>query len=1534
MINFNHYVKPHDNGNGSGGVTYINGGVNNADLPADLTVTSINADKGDIKRLTGTSLTYNNGGFVYIAADDGTIKKLRGGEASELNYDIAALGEVHSGTINNDGKITTADLESLKAYIDSLQSHDITTEYLTVTKQAHFFELIIDKIKSTNGAIMVTQANCSLDYVKAFNSDNREVALDANNVAYYWAYWEATDKNGKSISNDWWPYDQAICMSFNDVQVGVNYNVQSKYYWRLVEDKTAAPIYLNINTGEQAIAGPQGTKTDRNTIHFYNPTLRYTIDESGTPTSYNLMNGWYTYVQKLNDDPTENERLTGCTWTQTSGGIGEVTQGIITTKNTLWGIQLEPILERSISGTTIAYDNPLASYIPDKFSFTTEENCRLNIGVYYTDGNSQYFPAPEKGQAKKLYQVDLVTTAPIEAIVITNADDVAWHLMNGIKLSNTDYDGVNNHSGDSLYANKSSIPSIGDNVVQLGYRYNHYSQSDPEYDVARASAIIISAYKTPDQGGLDPWGSLIDPIKPPSYAQYKNITDYSLASHRHTYFDADNASFIGSFYTSTHEEVGEKGPQGDPGPQGPRGFQGGTIKNAYANWPSGTQGPQMPADGTTVEQLNADTTQPWRSTSTTPDFANGYFTWMCENEIDGNGNYGAWRGLTRITGDNGKDGEDGDSTEFIYKVFAGPQSFGDDNNNPAYWDAAQTTDDYVGPSSGGQGAGYNWYDHPQGVQSDMPYEYVAQRKKYIPSGGTQSVWGQFGSPSLWSKYGQNGRDGDGVEYIFKRFAGPQTFEDDDYNPAYWDADQNDEYYGPSDGPQGYEYNWYDDPQGVQSDMPYEYVAKRKKIVPNGGTQAVWGKYGDPALWANWGTQGPQGNTGAQGANGRDGQTYTLIDQGSQAYMSSFLNETTGEITTQFTLDLSYKVDMLVGSEAHLMTVQETENQECDPDWPNTSTPFYAYVAWYKPGTGNGLYYWKMGKLSNYSDIQNFTYSQRYSNDSDTTTAIERNNSVIVALVRTPIQNDGSQYNMPDHFSTNNTTFLSCVIDSVSLPITMENTASMAIVKGQQGHQAAIKTLVIGQQGLQTNFSNMTQTMNGIQTNVVQLQGDISGVQSQLTQTASSLTSTISEVARTAGTWRCMKQIDLSTYNTSKCYPVGIILPQNSEAYGNDTSAAPVRIKVEAPFGLNSVSWSNHGNDGNFSFSCMWTTLGGQWGEYWGAGNNGWKQNELNNETSTDTYRKIESFESKFVDGNVAGSIRQCNPTSEELIFLRGGAKYNIYTSWYIAEQNLNATDTESGYIKAYPSGFSWSYPESSPTYYKIANAIDQDDIDVPIVDVRKYTEIEQTIDSISLSVFDAQAGAQGWVNEGQLQRTGIDITNGTINLQGNNVTFSNSAGTQSGLIYIDPTYGTLHATNADINGVLNANLFYSTVRILDSTNDEYVTLNPTNNEAANTYVCYSDITYELHITLPDARTYKGLEYNFFIYISSRNWAPTHFIYSDGIVYTDVSDPNNILSTSATSVVSLRSSSNYITLKALNGNRGYQWYVINGEVEAE
>ena len=75
----------------------------------------------------------------------------------------------------------------------------------------------------------------------------------------------------------------------------------------------------------------------------------------------------------------------------------------------------------------------------------------------------------------------------------------------------------------------STVPAVGDNIVQLGYD-GHTA------DVARQTAVILSAYPTMDTG-----------VTPPSLAFYKGINNFNLTSHRYTFIDGLNNEFMGNF---------------------------------------------------------------------------------------------------------------------------------------------------------------------------------------------------------------------------------------------------------------------------------------------------------------------------------------------------------------------------------------------------------------------------------------------------------------------------------------------------------------------------------------------------------------------------------------------------------------------------------------------------------------------------------------------------------------------------------------------------------------------------------------------------------------------------------------------------------------------------------------------------------------------------------------------------------------------------------------------------------------------------
>ena len=229
-MKINKYNKPKgssSSGRSSGGITYISGGGSGGYCDEALRLAEthtifgqpfngtqdVSGDLTDVTNITAV------GGDITVKADeDGN-----GGNVIADKF----IGDVDAGYIKAD----TADIDAIfgsslnfkNAIIEALQSTEITTDYLTVTKQAHFFELIIDKIKAAGGAVLLTPADgFKVDKIKVVNNSPR----------FYKLYWKATDGE-KQRKNMWQVGDQAICQTFNAAE-GVNYNISNKYYWSLV----------------------------------------------------------------------------------------------------------------------------------------------------------------------------------------------------------------------------------------------------------------------------------------------------------------------------------------------------------------------------------------------------------------------------------------------------------------------------------------------------------------------------------------------------------------------------------------------------------------------------------------------------------------------------------------------------------------------------------------------------------------------------------------------------------------------------------------------------------------------------------------------------------------------------------------------------------------------------------------------------------------------------------------------------------------------------------------------------------------------------------------------------------------------------------------------------------------------------------------------------------------------------------------------------------------------------------------------------
>ena len=177
--------------------------------------------------------------YVFDRAIEGTDIKANGNlnvnGASTMN-DVTANGDA---TVNGDATMNGVTVNGDAAFNKNIEvkgqsnltnvtstnitnSDTIKTKNLEVTGSAHFFELIIDKIKAAGGAVLFTPAN-------GFKVDIVESVTDG-----YKLYWQADDGSGNQADNMWKVNDQALCMSFNQAKEGTNHNISNKYYWSLV----------------------------------------------------------------------------------------------------------------------------------------------------------------------------------------------------------------------------------------------------------------------------------------------------------------------------------------------------------------------------------------------------------------------------------------------------------------------------------------------------------------------------------------------------------------------------------------------------------------------------------------------------------------------------------------------------------------------------------------------------------------------------------------------------------------------------------------------------------------------------------------------------------------------------------------------------------------------------------------------------------------------------------------------------------------------------------------------------------------------------------------------------------------------------------------------------------------------------------------------------------------------------------------------------------------------------------------------------
>jgi hypothetical protein len=162
---------------------------------------------GGIEVTNGTKTdTLQATGNATVGGTLGVTGKLNGHEADFTDVTMDNLG-------------TSSDRVK-KTYATDIDAKNIATENLEVTKNAHFFRLVVDELLSNKGAIIISSANCVIERVNTSSS-------------YYEVLFSTVDADGNNVDNSWCVGDQALCLTFRG-GAGTFDDVKNRYYWRYV----------------------------------------------------------------------------------------------------------------------------------------------------------------------------------------------------------------------------------------------------------------------------------------------------------------------------------------------------------------------------------------------------------------------------------------------------------------------------------------------------------------------------------------------------------------------------------------------------------------------------------------------------------------------------------------------------------------------------------------------------------------------------------------------------------------------------------------------------------------------------------------------------------------------------------------------------------------------------------------------------------------------------------------------------------------------------------------------------------------------------------------------------------------------------------------------------------------------------------------------------------------------------------------------------------------------------------------------------
>ena len=154
--------------------------------------------------------------LLSYLTETGMLLKDEGGTVEKLVRFLEGI-KVGKGDFGIDG-------EGNGNLLDLIVNGVLTVTNLNVTGAAHFYELIVDKIKSAGGAIILTPADGFV----------AEIVEHDGEAQTYTLYWKSTDGE-KNITNMWMANDQAVCSTDNKADAET-FNPDNTLWWALVKD--------------------------------------------------------------------------------------------------------------------------------------------------------------------------------------------------------------------------------------------------------------------------------------------------------------------------------------------------------------------------------------------------------------------------------------------------------------------------------------------------------------------------------------------------------------------------------------------------------------------------------------------------------------------------------------------------------------------------------------------------------------------------------------------------------------------------------------------------------------------------------------------------------------------------------------------------------------------------------------------------------------------------------------------------------------------------------------------------------------------------------------------------------------------------------------------------------------------------------------------------------------------------------------------------------------------------------------------------